>query len=646
MLNFLDFGNGDKNCRKIFGRKAEPLVRKIFGGVHVITIGDFFQLNPVKQKRPLYAQEVNAIWRDINDVIFLNGDWRYRNDPEWGELLGRLRLGLSTKQDFEKINSRVVGNNLKLPSLQELDGKNISYACSTNQQRNIYADKCFLKILQSFHPKKDDISCDPPPFTIIIKGIFSESKSGLKKSNHFHNLMYNTCGDDDVETTGQYKKKVDPCLKLYLGCDLMVSDGHDQSMGYVKGTTARFVGIVLKEGCSLKEQIWEGYRVNTVDSTDVDYIVCEKEHPTSLDKSKQFNLYPQQFNVEIKMKLNGNRPVKLTGTSLIQFPVNIDIATTVHKLQGMTKDCLVIADFNYKEPNWIYVVLSRLKSIKGLFLLKPLDITKGIGPTDELIRETIRMEKLEFDTLSRLQKSGYYPAHIDLLENTVQKKIEEASKSSEVKRNNSQIPDLPNITGLGNTRRQDHSYNSKEKRDSIDHLNNKRARRIDPIFSIDNWFNERKMKRLTGNAFRYNVGNCLYDSLAYLMSGWTDRGKELRRHTIDWAKNQLLQKTPWAVTTAEHFLATIDDMDKYGTKTLLEYLHHIQDETVYATSLDLSMVSSCLKINIVIYGLQSDSVGSHTVQSQQLFCHDNIMTHVKLWYDSASEHYEPVIDLP
>jgi hypothetical protein len=156
----------------------------------------------------LYAQEVNAIWREINDVIFLNGDWRYRNDPEWGELLGRLRLGLSTKQDFEKINLRVVGNNLKLPSLQELDGKHISYACSTNQQRNIYADKCFLKILHSFHPRKDDFSRDPPPYTIIIKGIFSESKSGLKKFNHFHNLIYNTCGDDDVETTGQYKKKV------------------------------------------------------------------------------------------------------------------------------------------------------------------------------------------------------------------------------------------------------------------------------------------------------------------------------------------------------------------------------------------------------------------------------------------------------
>jgi hypothetical protein len=131
----------------------------------------------------------------------------------------------------------------------------------------------------------------------------------------------------------------------------MVLDGHDPSMGYVKGTTAKFVDIVLKDGCSLREGIWEGYKVNTVDSTEVEYIVCEKCVENAHDKSKQFKLYPQQFNVEIKLRLDGNRTIKLTGTSLVQFPVNIDIATTVHKLQGMTKENLVIADFNYKEPN-------------------------------------------------------------------------------------------------------------------------------------------------------------------------------------------------------------------------------------------------------------------------------------------------------
>ena len=64
----------EKNLRKIFVRKSEALLRKLFGEVHVVTIGDFFQLDPVKQMRPLYAQEVNALWREINAAVFLIGD--------------------------------------------------------------------------------------------------------------------------------------------------------------------------------------------------------------------------------------------------------------------------------------------------------------------------------------------------------------------------------------------------------------------------------------------------------------------------------------------------------------------------------------------------------------------------------------------
>ena len=46
-------------------------------------------------------------------------------------------------------------------------------------------------------------------------------------------------------------------------------------------------------------------------------------------------------------------------------------ATTGHKLQGMSKDWLVVVLWSFTQ-NWIYVVLSRVRTLKGLFLLKPL----------------------------------------------------------------------------------------------------------------------------------------------------------------------------------------------------------------------------------------------------------------------------------
>jgi hypothetical protein len=54
-----------------------------------------------------------------------------------------------------------------------------------------------------------------------------------------------------------------------------------------------------------------------------------------------------------------------------QLPVNSNIATTGHKLQEMSKLMMVVTEWG-SFPNWIYVVLSRVTTRAGLFLLKPL----------------------------------------------------------------------------------------------------------------------------------------------------------------------------------------------------------------------------------------------------------------------------------
>ena len=46
-------------------------------------------------------------------------------------------------------------------------------------------------------------------------------------------------------------------------------------------------------------------------------------------------------------------------------------ATTGHKLEGMSKDKLIVVAWTFV-PNWIYVVLSCVRTFNGLFLLKPM----------------------------------------------------------------------------------------------------------------------------------------------------------------------------------------------------------------------------------------------------------------------------------
>jgi hypothetical protein len=53
----------------------------------------------------------------------------------------------------------------------------------------------------------------------------------------------------------------------------------------VKGTTGKLKGVVLKENKEQKVEIWNGYKVYTVEACHVDQIVCE--HSKKMKKKKQ-----------------------------------------------------------------------------------------------------------------------------------------------------------------------------------------------------------------------------------------------------------------------------------------------------------------------------------------------------------------------
>ena len=71
---------------------------------------------------------------------------------------------------------------------------------------------------------------------------------------------------------------------------------------------------------------------------------------------------------------------------MTQFGVFDNIATTGHKLQGVSMDKLVVNRWNYSCPNWVYVVLSRVRKLAGLVLNIPLNATNDYGPNSELTR--------------------------------------------------------------------------------------------------------------------------------------------------------------------------------------------------------------------------------------------------------------------
>jgi hypothetical protein len=603
MLSLDDFDKLDKHLRQLMreATKADPAP---FGGLNIVLCGDFFQLNPVLAV-PIYNRKRNVLWHLINSVIFCKGfNHRFKDDPEWGDLLDRLRLGLLTEDDYDFLDKRVIGKDLALPVTEPSDDNFLSYVCPTNAQRNRITDNNFEDLVQRTHPLAAS-NLAAPDYTVIIKGIFRGKKGASEKSEQFHRLIYNNCGDDNVIMAGG-SGRVDPCLKLNYGSPIMVSEFKDVKMGVVKGVTGKFVGLVLKKDCRLQEEIWGGYKINTIRADEVDHIICERVKDKPMERTRHFVLKPKKFTVSAKIPVSGGNHLTLSELQIFQLPMNLDEATTGHKLQGKTKSLLGVVDHNYGE-NWIYVAYSRVKKSSGLFLFKKLNRNKKIGPTTALLREIEALEEIERKTLGRLQKTGIFPSDIDL-------SIGVTSTVGNAKKSKS--------TSL---RRTVPTYSATS---SIDLGNS---------FNIDACLSGINMKRLTATYFHFSVGNCLFDSISYLADEWNGNGKGLRASAIAWAKSEYsIGISDWCSRIKSHFSDTLIDEDLYGMMTYLDYLTKLEDPAVYATSIDIFMISNFLKANIVIY--------SNSEHPNREFCGLFGQT-LYLYYNSVSLHYEPIVPL-
>lgn len=103
-ISFLDEDNLcklDKNLRKLKENNHD-----MYGGLQIIFVGDFFQMLPVKES-PLFKNNTLQFGA-INKAIFLNVSHRFQEDPRYGEIMRRYRMGKLTKNDIHTVNSRFI----------------------------------------------------------------------------------------------------------------------------------------------------------------------------------------------------------------------------------------------------------------------------------------------------------------------------------------------------------------------------------------------------------------------------------------------------------------------------------------------------------------------------------------------------------
>ena len=90
--------------------------------------------------------------------------------------------------------------------------------------------------------------------------------------------------------------------------------------------------------------------------------------------------------------------------SMIQIPVNASDAITGHKLQGLTKDNLIVYPWN-KSTNWIDIVISRVRTLSGLHLFNSLRLQDTKTPSSDYLAFLERMKTLQEHDLERFRNN-------------------------------------------------------------------------------------------------------------------------------------------------------------------------------------------------------------------------------------------------
>jgi len=293
----------------------------------------------------------------------------------------------------------------------------------------------------------------PPTHTIVIEANITSSntkKNNRKINSHLCQRIWTTCGDANA-LVGH--KHIEPALCLYMGAIVMCIDNKHlkDKVPRGNGTVCQVMKIKLKQDApSHKWKNFYGRKVWTVNAKDVEYVECEHVHKTArmlqletqiknwtnqlehdkqqnqtdLDKIKfnisktktllstitndrKFKLEPEIClpKISIKQFSYSTKPIEFQ-CKMKQIQVNRNDATTGHKLQGISKDVIIITSWPTGGlaamfKNWEYVVLSRVRTLSGLFLIKPIDMDKSFKPSEELKKYMERARQKESNLMEQ-----------------------------------------------------------------------------------------------------------------------------------------------------------------------------------------------------------------------------------------------------
>ena len=319
---------------------------KVFGGVSILAVGDLYQLPPVGQA-PLfstvsdcYAQLYGSgsLWVDHFLMLELTEVMRQRGDHAFSELLCRVRTNSCTSDDIRTLKSRDIAPDV------------VNYPLHV-YRLNADVDTRNTHMMNNLAPQSTQYT---------VKAI--DSVAG--QTSH---ISLSSLSDKRSETGGLHST-----LKLAIGARVMLTANVDVSDGLVNGARGEVVHIVTNNNSEVTSVLvkFDNNRVG-VKSIQTGPHRARFRHAVPLTK------------YEVVFFAKGKRGSEIKR---LQFPLTLAWATTIHKVQGLTLDEIVVDMKGGRfSPGQAYVAFSRVKTLAGLHINSKA-IKKSVDVENEMFR--------------------------------------------------------------------------------------------------------------------------------------------------------------------------------------------------------------------------------------------------------------------
>ena len=333
MLNFLYL-----RLQEIKGNK-EP-----FGGVHVLLVGDLFQLRPVgdgwifANASTDYSMLAPNLWRTHFKIFELNEIMRQKDDKEFAQLLNRIREGNHTKDDIATLEARSI--TVKDPHYQTLTNELHLFP------RNIDVDSHNANMFERAVTEKAEIKC--------LDTVLGEDPADVKQK------ILDQLKGKKANDTGNLSET----LKIAIGLQYDTTHNVSVEDGICNGTPCvlRMIHYMEKQK-NVPSCLWVEFPETSIGrNTRSEYSNYYKRYPGVAKNWTPIWCVRRTFMFRRKAIVRQ------------QFPLKPSSAKTIHKAQGQTKSCIVV-DTNGSRSHQHYVAFSRVTRLQGLHLLHGLNGT-------------------------------------------------------------------------------------------------------------------------------------------------------------------------------------------------------------------------------------------------------------------------------